>query len=148
MTRTRLLLAAFCGLVFSATAHADTIKLLASTAMRDIISEIQPQFETTSGHTLVITWADTPKIKELVGAQPFDLVIVALPEIETFMLQGKVRLASRVDLTKPGASTTISSAILTTSGHADRAKTLQAFLAGAQAAPIIRKNGMEPARSR
>lgn len=243
------LVATIFGVLIATAASADTIKLLASNAMREIITEIQPEFETASGHTLVITFAGTVRIKELVGTQPFDLVVVGAPEIDTFMMGGKVKPGSRVDLAKSGIGIAVkagapkpdigtadavkrallaaksvaystgpsgvyvqklfeklgiaaemktksvetvsprrvgdyiaageaelgfqqiselmhekgidylgplpaevqnftlwSSAILATSGHADRARTLQRFLASATADPVIRKNGMEPAR--
>lgn len=237
------------GLFAATAARADTIKLLASGAMREIITDVQPEFEASSGHTLAITFAGTVKIKELVGAQPFDLVIVGAPEIDAFTLDGKVKPGSRTDLAKSGVGIAVkagslrpdvgtsnavkrallavksvaystgpsgvhvqklfeklgvaaemktksvqtvsprrvgeylaageaeigfqqiselmheqgidylgplpsdiqnftlwSSAILATSGHADRARTLQRFLTGALAEPVIRKHGMEPAR--
>jgi molybdate transport system substrate-binding protein len=188
-------------------------------------------------------------MKELVGQQPFDVVIVGAPEIEAFMLDGKVKLSSRADVAKSGVGIAVkagaakpdigtseavkrallaaksvaystgpsgvyvqklfeklgiaaemkpksvqtvsprrvgqylaageaelgfqqvselmheqgidylgplpadiqnftlwSSGILATSGHVDRARTFQAFLAGPKAIPAIRKNGMEPVR--
>lgn len=246
MTR---VVAALIGLLAATAASADTIKLLASGATRELITELQPEFEAASGHTLIITWAGSVKIRELVGAQPFDLVIASAPDIDMFLLGGKAKPGSRVDLAKSGVGVAVkagnakpdigsaaalkqsllaaksvaystgtsgvyiqkmfenlgiaaemkaksvetvsprrvaeylaageaelgfqqiselmhekgidylgplpgevqnytlwSSAVLATSGHADRARSLQLFLSGAKADAAIRKNGMEPAR--
>jgi ABC-type molybdate transport system substrate-binding protein len=130
--------------LFASAACADTIKLLANEAMRGIITELQPEFEKSSGHTLVVTWAEAAKVQDLLVTQPFDLVIADASAIDRFTMGGRIKSGSRVDLAKSPAL--ISSAVPATSGHADRAKTFQVFLTSAQAAPAIRKHGMQPPR--
>jgi molybdate transport system substrate-binding protein len=139
----RLVAIAF-GLLVATAARADTIKLLASEAIRGVITDVQPEFEASSGHNLVITFTDAAKVQEFLATQPFDLVIAAAPDIDRFTMGGRIKAGSRIDLVKSG--TPLSSAVPATSGHADRARTLQTFLTSAQAAPTLRKHGMEPAR--
>jgi hypothetical protein len=58
-----------------------------------------PQFEKTSGNTVAVTWAGTVDIKKKIAAgEVFDLVIVASPEVDAFLNDGKFVKGSKVDL--------------------------------------------------
>lgn len=135
--------ALWAAITITTRGHADTIKVLAIEPMRPALVELQPRFEAASGHTLVLTFGEAAKVRELVSKEPFDLLIA--PDIGTFIMEGKVRPASRVDVAKAG-SALYSSGILSTSGHADRARTLQTFFATPEGVAAIKKNGMDPAR--
>jgi molybdate transport system substrate-binding protein len=104
----RIALTAACALLISPAVHADDIKVLASGAMQDIGHELLPQFEKSSGHKVAVTWSSTVKIKEQIGAsEVFDLVIVAAPEVDKFIADGKLAAGSRVDLAKSGVGVAV-----------------------------------------
>jgi molybdate transport system substrate-binding protein len=90
-----------CGLLLVSAAQGAEIKVLASGAVKEAALELFPQFEKTSGHKVVITWAGTVDIKKKIAAgEVFDLVIVAGPEVDTFVKDGKIAAGSKVDLVK------------------------------------------------
>jgi ABC-type molybdate transport system substrate-binding protein len=53
-----------CGLLLVSAAQGAEIKVLASGAVKEAALELFPQFEKTSGHKVVITWAGTVDIKK------------------------------------------------------------------------------------
>jgi molybdate transport system substrate-binding protein len=90
-------------LALSGTGKAAEIKMLASGASKEICSELIPEFEKASGHKVVQTWAGTVDIKKKMAAgEAYDLVIVAAPEVDAFIQQGKMTAGSQVDLLKSG----------------------------------------------
>jgi molybdate transport system substrate-binding protein len=106
--RTRLIAAAACGVLLAGSAQSAEITVLSSGAVREIVIELLPQFEKSSGHKLAITWSGTAKIKQQIGGgDAYDLVIVGVPEIESFIQAGKVRAGSRVDLVRSGVGVAV-----------------------------------------
>ena len=98
-----LIAAAACGLLLAGGAQSAELKILSSGAMREIIIELLPQFEKSSGNKAAITWAGTADIKkQIAGGDAYDLVIVGAPEIDAFIQAGKLRAGSRVDLVRSG----------------------------------------------
>ena len=86
--------------VFNAASAAE-IKVLASGATKEVCLELIPAFEKNSGHKVVATWAGTVDIKKRMAAgEAYDVVIVAAPEIDAFINQGKMVPGSRADLMK------------------------------------------------
>src|SRR5690348_3181468 len=101
--RSILLLTAFVG--FGAmTCHAAgaaEIKVLASGATKEACLDLIPAFEKSSGHRVVATWAGTVDIKKRMAAGDiYDIVIVAAPEIDAFIKEGKIVEGSRANLMK------------------------------------------------
>jgi molybdate transport system substrate-binding protein len=93
------------GLLLSASAvNAAEIKVIASTAMREAMDAVAPQFERDSGHKLAISFesgATLPKkVKD--GAQA-DLVITTPATIDDLADAGKVVAGTRVDFVRSGA---------------------------------------------
>lgn len=89
-------------------AHAAEITVLASGATKEVITELVPQFEKSSGHKVAITWTGTANIKKRIAAgEVYDLVIVGGPVIDAFSQQGKVVPGSRVDLMKSGVGVAV-----------------------------------------
>jgi molybdate transport system substrate-binding protein len=109
----KLAAAAACGLLLlSGSTFAAEVKVLASGAIKEAAAELFPQFEKASGHKIAVTWAGTVDIKKRIAAgEVFDLVIVASPEVDAFMKDGKFTAGTKVDLVrssvgvavKPGA---------------------------------------------
>jgi molybdate transport system substrate-binding protein len=99
--RLHLVAAASCLLLLSNGSQAAEVKVLASGAVKEAALELFPQFEKTSGHKVAVTWAGTVDIKKKVAAgEAFDLVIVAAPELDSFIKDGKVATGSKVDIVR------------------------------------------------
>jgi molybdate transport system substrate-binding protein len=98
----KLMAAAACGvMLLSGLAQAAEVKVLASGAVKEAALELFPQFEKVSGNKVAVTWAGTVDIKKKIAAgEIFDLVIVALPELDAFIKDGKFVAGSKVDLVK------------------------------------------------
>ncbi len=100
-TRSILLLSAIVGFgaVTCYAAGAAEIKVLASGATKEACLDLIPAFEKSSGHKIVATWAGTVDIKKHMAAgDVYDIVIVAAPEIDAFIKQGKIVEGSRANL--------------------------------------------------
>ena len=96
-----LLFAAVASLFLSAQAVAADIGVLATGATKEIILELIPQFEKSSGHKVVTTWTGTAGIRKRIGdGEVYDLIIVGAPVIDAFIQQGKVVSGSRTELMK------------------------------------------------
>jgi molybdate transport system substrate-binding protein len=85
-----------CGFV-----QAGEVKVLSSGAVKEAALELFPQFEQSSGHKVVVTWAGTVDLKKKIAAgEVFDLVIVASPELDAFTKDGKIVAGSKIDLVR------------------------------------------------
>jgi molybdate transport system substrate-binding protein len=98
----KLVAAAACGvMILSGLAQAAEVKVLASGAVKEAALELFPQFEKASGNKVAVTWAGTVDIKKKIAAgEIFDLVIVASPELDALIKDGKFVAGSKVDLVK------------------------------------------------
>jgi molybdate transport system substrate-binding protein len=97
----KLMAAAACGVMMLSGAQAAEVKVLASGAVKEAALELFPQFEKVSGNKVAVTWAGTVDIKKKIAAgEIFDLVIVASPELDAFIKDGKFVAGSKVDLVK------------------------------------------------
>jgi molybdate transport system substrate-binding protein len=89
-------------------AQAAEIAILAVGATKDVIAELVPQFEKTSGNKVVITWTGSANIKKRIAAgEVYDLVIVGGSVIDAFSKEGKVVPGTRVDLMKTGVGVAV-----------------------------------------
>jgi len=101
--RARVLLAAACSLSMTLTAAAAEIKMLAAGAMKEIILELLPEFERSSGNKVMASWAGSADIRKRIGAgEAFDLVIVGAADVDAFIKDGKMAPGSRADIAKSG----------------------------------------------
>jgi molybdate transport system substrate-binding protein len=97
------------GLMLAATsANAAEINVVASTAMREILEALVPQFERESGNKVTVTFlsgAVLPvKMKE--GAQA-DLVVTTPSTIDDLVAAGKVAANTRVDFVRSSAGVAV-----------------------------------------
>lgn len=107
-SRTIMIAIVSCSLVMSSIVQAAEIKVLASTAVQEILLELTPRFEKESGDKIAVTWSGTENIKNRVGGgEPFDLVIVGATVIDAFIKDGKVAIGSRVDLVNSGVGVAV-----------------------------------------
>lgn len=106
--KAKLLVAAACGLLVSGAVQAAELKLLASGAVKEAYAELIPQFEKSSGHKVAITWAGTVDIKKKVAAgEAYDVVLIASPEMDAFIKDGKIAAGTKVDVVKSGVGVAI-----------------------------------------
>ena len=92
----------------SGAAQAAEISVIASNAFRQAYLELVPQFEKASGHTVKTTWSGSLDIKKrLAAGETYDLLIMAAPELDDFIKQGKLVAGSRIDLVKSGVGVAV-----------------------------------------
>jgi molybdate transport system substrate-binding protein len=92
---------AVCTFVLAGMAHAAEVKVLASTAVRDVIVTLAPDFERSTGNRIAGTWAGTVDVlKRLQEGEVVDLVILAAPDIDNLIKQGRIVPGSRAPLLK------------------------------------------------
>ncbi len=84
-------------------ARAAEIVVLSTQATEQAYRELIPQFEKATGKTVKISFTGTLDAKKRIAAgEFFDLLIMASPEIESFLASGTLAPGSRVDLAKSG----------------------------------------------
>ena len=106
--KAKLLAAAACGLLLSGAVQAAELKVLGSGAVKEAYAELLPQFEKASGHKVTVIWAGTVDIKKRMEAgEVYDLVMIASPEMEVFVKDGKVAAGTKVDLVKSGVGVAV-----------------------------------------
>jgi len=90
-------------LIGATTAHAAEIKVIASAAVKEAVIELIPAFEKASGHKVTMIWAGTEAItKRISGGEVVDIVLIAAPNIDKLLAEGKLAAGSRVDIAKSG----------------------------------------------
>ncbi len=85
------------------TAHAAEIKVMASAAVKEAYLDLVPAFEKTSVHKVTTIWDGTANItKRIRGGEVVDIVIMAAPNIDRLILEGKLVAGSRADVARSG----------------------------------------------
>jgi molybdate transport system substrate-binding protein len=85
------------------TARAADVKLFSPTAMKSVVSELMPQFESVSGHKVAIEYATVGQISDrLLRGEAADVVIISASRIGDLINQGKVVTGSRADIASVG----------------------------------------------
>src|ERR1700704_3970966 len=79
------------------------IKIISSVGMRAVLEELQPQFEGTTQHKLIITFGTAAPLKRQVDeGAAFDVTILTPPMLEDLAKSGKVETDSVVSVAKTG----------------------------------------------
>jgi molybdate transport system substrate-binding protein len=108
---------------FTDRSVAAEVKLLAAVGVREIITELAPRFETTSGHKLVATFEASGRIAQLIsGGEAFDLIIINKPALERLTNAGKINVSSSKDI----ASSVVGAAVRKGAARPD-ISTIEAF---------------------
>jgi molybdate transport system substrate-binding protein len=95
-----MFLAAAMGMAIAASAAE--VKLIASVAVKEIITEVVPAFEKDTGHKVTMIWAGTEAItKRISDGEVIDIVVIAASNIDKLIADGKLA-GSRVDVAKSG----------------------------------------------
>jgi len=90
-------------LIGATTAHAAEIKVIAAAAVKEVVFELIPAFEKASGHKVTTIWAGTEAItKRISGGEVVDIVLIAAPNIDKLIAEGKLVAGSRADVAKSG----------------------------------------------
>jgi molybdate transport system substrate-binding protein len=99
-----LAIAAVGGILASATiANAADIRVLSSNAIKEAYLEFGPLFEKSSGHKLHTTWDGTANImKKMRAGEQFDMVVLASPQLDELVKEGKIVAGSGVALVRSG----------------------------------------------
>jgi molybdate transport system substrate-binding protein len=101
-------LAATAGLAVAAvmvaqTARAAEIRLICSNGYHAVIDVLGQQYEKATGHKLVVSYGLAAALqKDIEGGAPFDITILAPPQIEALVKQGKIVADTRTVLAKSG----------------------------------------------
>jgi len=83
-------------------ASAAEIRVL-SIPFKAPLDELGPQFERTTGHKLIIKYAPSAPLRQLIdNGEPFDVVVIFPNLIDELIKQGKVAAGTRVDIARAG----------------------------------------------
>ncbi len=79
------------------------IKLIAANALKESLVELLSAFEKSSGNKVTANWGGTTAIAKRVGdGEAIDVVMIAAPDIDKLIAEGKLASGSRVDFAKSG----------------------------------------------
>lgn len=122
------------------------VRIIGSVAMRGIVTELTPAFEKATGHKVVPVWAGTEAITRRIREGE----VVARGEAELgFQQMSELLHLKGIDYLGPLPPdiqhfTVFSAGLHATSAAPEAARALIRFLTGPEAAPVIRKHGMDP----
>jgi molybdate transport system substrate-binding protein len=99
----KLTAAAAIAMLGAGAAQAADIKIICSNGFQAVMHELGPQFERSTGHRLVVSYGLAAVLgKEIEGGETFDLTILAPPQIDALIKQGKIAAESRTVLARSG----------------------------------------------
>lgn len=85
-----------------ATAHAAELQVLAGGGIAGPLKELAPQFESASGHKLVIRFGTTPELIKMATAGPFDLAVVPREVYKDAAAQARFASAPNITIARVG----------------------------------------------
>src|SRR5215467_8729499 len=84
-------------------ARAADIKVICSNGFQAVMQELGPQYERATGHKLVVSYGLAAVLgKAIEGGQAFDLTILAPPQIDALIRQGRIAADTRTVLARSG----------------------------------------------
>ena len=84
-------------------AQAIELKVMAASAVKEAFLELVSDFENSSGNKVITIWGGTEGLaKRISGGEVVDIVIVAAPNIDKLIMEGKLVAGSRADIAKSG----------------------------------------------
>ena len=97
----RRILAATAALLVTTGAQAAEIKALITTAMNEAVIVLVPQFEKATGHKVTVSYDPSGGLaRRLRGGEFADMILVASPELDKLIADGKV--VNRTDVSRTG----------------------------------------------
>jgi molybdate transport system substrate-binding protein len=101
----RKIVALAIALVSAGGAMAAEIKLIGSTGVRAVVTELAPQFERSTGHKVVTDFAVIAILKRRIeGGEAFDVVIPGPELIDELVKQGKIAADTRAAFGRTGVA--------------------------------------------
>ena len=95
------LIAAATALLVTTSAQAADVKALITTAMNEAVIVLVPQFEKATGHKVTVSYDPSGGLaRRLRGGEFADTILVASPELDKLIAEGKV--VNRVDVSRTG----------------------------------------------
>ena len=92
----------------ASTAHAAEVKVIAANAVKEAYLEIVSAFEKASGHKVTTIWAGTESAtRQISGGEVVDIVLIAAPNIDKLIAEGKLAAGSRADVAKTGVGVAV-----------------------------------------
>ncbi len=83
------------------TAQAAEVKVIAANAVKEAYLEIVAAFEKSSGHKVVTIWTGSENAaKRISDGEVVDIALIAAPNIDRLILEGKLAAGSRADVAK------------------------------------------------
>jgi molybdate transport system substrate-binding protein len=80
-------------------AHADEVKVLCANGMRAVLSELQPQFERTTGHKVAASFGEAGDLrKRIQDGEMVDVIVLPRVVLDQLLAQNKVVPSTAVDL--------------------------------------------------
>jgi molybdate transport system substrate-binding protein len=100
-----LLVAAMIGID---AAQAAEVKVMAANAVKEAYLELVSTFEKSTGHKVTTIWGGTEGVtKRISGGEVVDIVIIAAPNIDRLIAEGKLVSGSRADFAKSGVGVAV-----------------------------------------
>jgi molybdate transport system substrate-binding protein len=85
------------------SANAAEIRVICSNGIKAVVDDIRPQFEHTSGNSLVIQYGSTAELKRKIdGGEAFDAVILGADAVDGLAKAGKVSTATVAEVARAG----------------------------------------------
>jgi molybdate transport system substrate-binding protein len=98
-----VVLSAVLALMPTENARAAEIKVIASNATMEAVVDLIPAFEKATGHKVTMLWAGTETItKRISGGEVVDAVLIAAPNIDKLIAEGKLVAGTRTTIAKSG----------------------------------------------
>jgi molybdate transport system substrate-binding protein len=89
-------------------AQAAEIKVMAANAVKEAYVELVSTFEKTSGHKVTTIWGGTEGLaKRVSDGEVVDMIIIAAPNIDKLIAEGKLVKGSRADFAKSGVGVAV-----------------------------------------
>src|SRR5580693_6131386 len=83
--------------------RAADIKILCSNGFQAVMAVLGPQYEKASGHRLVVSYGLAAVLgRQIEAGETFDLAILAPPQIDALITQGRIAPQSRLVLARSG----------------------------------------------
>jgi molybdate transport system substrate-binding protein len=84
-------------------AQAADIKIICSNGFQAVMHELGPRYEHATGHKLIVSYGLAAVLgKQIEGGETFDLAILAPPQVDALIKQGKIAAESRAVLARSG----------------------------------------------
>ena len=90
-------------LTMASAAGAEEVKVFSTIGVRSILQELAPQFESATGHKLVITFDVANALKRRIDSgEAFDVAILTVPVMDDMVKSNKVAADTRVTVARGG----------------------------------------------